>query len=247
MKTEKLYKILDDIAPFSSAEEWDNSGLLIGAKSKNVKKIGIVLDIDLESANYAKDNGFDLLISHHPIIFDLDKVITPDSAVAFMRKNKISAIALHTNMDRTGLINKALAKKLNLKYIEDIKDGYGIVCELPKKMSASNFAKYIKDKLKISGLSYCGKKSVKRIAVSSGSAFDDCDRAILQGCDGIITSDVKHNCFVEAKDKDFATFCVDHYDTEIFFCKELYKALKDRLDENTELQILPQKPYCKHI
>lgn len=247
MKTNRLYKILDKIAPFKNAEEWDNSGLIIGNEANEVKKVGILLDIDKESAEYAKQNNFDILISHHPVIFDKEKEITPDSAVAFLRDNKISAIAMHTNFDRTGYINLALAKALDLEFKEDIKDGYGKIFEASRAFTALEFANYIKEKLSVSGLIYRGEGRVKRFAVSSGSAFDDADMAILQGCDGIITSDVKHNCFVEAKDKNFAVFSVDHYDTEIFFCKILYSLLKEEVKDSIELEIIEQKPFCKHI
>ena len=69
MKTELLMDILNSVAPFKTAEEWDNSGLLIGSPDRDIHKIGIVLDITNDAVDFAAENGIDIIISHHPVIF----------------------------------------------------------------------------------------------------------------------------------------------------------------------------------
>ena len=246
MKINDILKILDSIAPFCTAEEWDNSGLLIGDADSEIKKIGIVLDITNETVDYAINNSIDLIISHHPVIFHPLANIDSSSPVYRMIANGISAIACHTNFDKTGRLNKALAERLDLEYICDIEGGWGIICALAIETDVEVFAQQVKEKIGATGLSYGGNRKIKKIAISTGSAFEDVYSALLQGADGIITSDVKHNGFIDAVNMNFSVISADHYDTEKLFCEELYALLKDTV-KDTQLEIITQESAQKHI
>ena len=111
-----IYKAVDKIAPFRYAEKWDNSGLLIGDKNSICKKVVLCLDITERIVNRAVDLGADVIISHHPIIFNSLKNISSDSIYAKLIKNNISAICAHTNLDMAkGGINDIIAQMLNVK------------------------------------------------------------------------------------------------------------------------------------
>lgn len=65
-----IYDYINSIAPFDTQEEWDNAGFLIGEFRKEVKKAVLCLDVTKAVAEYAKDVEADLIISHHPVIFN---------------------------------------------------------------------------------------------------------------------------------------------------------------------------------
>ena len=69
MKISQIAEIIEKIAPVEIAEEWDNVGLLIGNRDKEVSKVLVALDINPNIIKQAIECGADLIITHHPIIF----------------------------------------------------------------------------------------------------------------------------------------------------------------------------------
>ena len=65
----EVMKVMNELAPLRLQEAWDNPGLLIGDPRASAAKIMVTLDVTLENAAYAAENGIDLIISHHPVIF----------------------------------------------------------------------------------------------------------------------------------------------------------------------------------
>lgn len=69
MKLSKLMSILDYHVPFSTAESWDNVGLLIGDENQQVNGILTALDCTEEVVDQAIDKNINIIIAHHPLIF----------------------------------------------------------------------------------------------------------------------------------------------------------------------------------
>jgi len=103
MKIKQLLLELHQWAPFNYQESYDNSGLLVGSPDSEIKKILISLDITEEVIDEAIKGDFNLIISHHPIIFQGLKSLkgsTPEERIVMAAiKNDISIIAMHTNLD----------------------------------------------------------------------------------------------------------------------------------------------------
>ncbi len=115
-----IYKAVDEVAPFRYAEKSDNSGLIIGDKISMCKKVMLCLDITNKMVDRAIEIGVDIIISHHPVIFNPIKSISTDSTYAKLIKHNISAICAHTNLDMAkGGINDLIAEKLNVKVITE--------------------------------------------------------------------------------------------------------------------------------
>ena len=110
-----IYKFIDEIAPFNTAMDFDNCGLLVGGKDNIVNKVLLSLDITREVVEEANNIGANLIISHHPVIFNPIKRIESKSALHLLCKSDISAICAHTNLDmaKEG-VNYSLAKKIGL-------------------------------------------------------------------------------------------------------------------------------------
>lgn len=120
MKLNQLVGELNNWAPLSLQESYDNSGLLVGNPKQEIKKILVTLDIVESTVNEAISGGFDLIISHHPIIFKGLKSLTgktsEERAILNAIKNNISIIAMHTNLDNVHYgVNARIADKLKLQ------------------------------------------------------------------------------------------------------------------------------------
>jgi dinuclear metal center YbgI/SA1388 family protein len=122
--------ILNVLAPFALAEEWDNAGLQVGDPAAPAGKIMVALDADLNAIEAAIAAGCRLLLTHHPMIFrPLKKISTADPLGRLLNlaiKNDLAIISLHTNFDITeGGVNDLLAERL------------GVTLSRPLKITAS--------------------------------------------------------------------------------------------------------------
>ena len=154
MKLSKLISILDTHVPFSTAESWDNVGLLIGDENQQVNGILTALDTE-DVVNQAIDKNINTIIAHHPLIFKGIKNIVQTGYGKIIRKpiqNDINLIAMHTNLDvNPNGVNKMLADTLglnNIKLINQQNTTYYKVQTFIPKENVENF----KDQLNQLGL-----------------------------------------------------------------------------------------------
>ncbi len=115
----KVIDIIDEIAPFSLAEKWDNPGLQIGSPDMVFSKILVALDPTMETLKMALSVNAQVIITHHPLLFHsishIDFNSFPGNFINEAIKNNISVIAAHTNLDNARMgINQILAIKLGL-------------------------------------------------------------------------------------------------------------------------------------
>lgn len=73
MKCYEIIEKLETLSPPSYAEEWDNIGLLVGRRDKEVRRIYIALDATDDVIEDAIRVQADMLLTHHPMIFHKDK------------------------------------------------------------------------------------------------------------------------------------------------------------------------------
>ena len=66
----EIYDLLQKKAPFETAEDWDNSGLVVGCREQRVTTVLVALDITKETVKRAVSCGAQLIVSHHPVIFE---------------------------------------------------------------------------------------------------------------------------------------------------------------------------------
>lgn len=124
-KVKDLYNYIDEIAPFKMSEKWDNSGLIIGNFNKEVSNCVFALDITNKVIDKAIKLKSNLIITHHPVIFNPIKQIPYDSIVYRLIENNISVISAHTNLDKAEFgISQILAEKLKLNNIKTLDNSY---------------------------------------------------------------------------------------------------------------------------
>ena len=98
MKVLELYKKIDELIQHSLSCDWDNDGLMCcSAPNKEVKRVLLTLDVTEAAVNFAVENKFDVIISHHPLIFrPISSVVSPK--LINLIKNDITVISLHSNL-----------------------------------------------------------------------------------------------------------------------------------------------------
>lgn len=114
-----IINLLDRLAPPCLAEKWDNPGLQVGNPNWPVHRILVSLDVTPENVSYAVQNGINMIVSHHPMLFhgiqEINGATNKGALIEALIRNKITSFAAHTNLDSvSGGINDALADKLQL-------------------------------------------------------------------------------------------------------------------------------------
>lgn len=221
-------------APVELALSFDNVGLLVGRRNKGVQRVLTALDITDEVICEAIDANADLIVSHHPLFFDLktvsDQSWTAERALT-LAENKIAAVCMHTNLDAAaGGVNDALINMLGAEAtgVLDPESLIGRVGTLSEAVFMEDFLLHVKKVLRCNGLRYHSAGiPVHKIAVCGGSGGSDIPLAYKAGCDTYVTADIKYDQFLEAKHLGLNLIDADHFCTE----NVVVPVLKDWLTE----------------
>lgn len=246
MKTVELYNFLNNAIPSSLSCEWDNDGAMCCPdKEKEVRRALITLDITAEAVEYAKDGGFDVIISHHPLIFKGLKSITPEVCVSArviaLIKSGISAMSFHTRLDAlSGGVNDTLAERLGvLNAVPFGSDGESIgrVGELSEPMELSDFARLVKEALGAPAVlcANAGQK-VKRVALLGGEGGDDIAAANASGADTYVSGRLGYHAMTDAPECGMNLIEAGHFYTEFPVCEKLRELVK-QADADIECEI----------
>ncbi len=235
MKVKDIFDYIDSFAPFDTAAEWDNSGLLVGDFDAEVKKALICLDVTEFTVKEAISENVQLIISHHPVIFKAQKNFLSGNPSYDAAINGISVISSHTNLDKAqGGVNDALCKVLELdfeKIAGPVADGFLNIGKLSEKTSSAGFAEFIKSKLG-GAVSFCDcGKMISKVGVLSGSGADFIDDALSIGCDGFVTGDASYHDFLDAKAKGISLFAAGHFETEVIITNVLADILRQKFSD----------------
>lgn len=219
-----ILNFIHTLAPKSLKMDWDNVGLLCGSANTPVTKVLVALDPFEHVCKEAADWGAELIVTHHPLIFQGLKSVTDDTSIGrgimTLCRNGISAINAHTNLDcAPGGVNDVLAETLGLDDITPIPYGDGENTLLRWGTIGSQtmeaFLAHVKWALGCGGLRYVDSgKPVCKVAVGGGSCADGMLDALSAGCDTFVTADVKYNQFWDAQDLGLNLIDAGHFCTE---------------------------------
>lgn len=217
-----ILSYLDSLYPLNLQLGFDNAGFIVGSRSREVSKVMLALDVTSEVVSEAADNGCSLIISHHPVIWNAMKQLCDDDItqkiVCNLIKNNISVISFHTNLDiaQNG-VNDVLIELLGAECESALdEDNCGRIGFLRcGEMPLSDFLAFCKNTLSSNGLRYydAGKK-VNKIAVMGGAGGFAIEAAFEKGCDTYITSDIKYDRFLAARELGINLIDADHFCTE---------------------------------
>lgn len=245
MKISEIITCANELAPFDAAAEWDSVGLLVGDAGADVERVLLALDITPSVIEEARSKNASLIISHHPVIFEPLRALTPDDPAYLLAKYDIAALCLHTNLDRAEAgVNTALAKAIGLKKTTLCPDDYLCVGETEKEYTADEFAALIKGRLNAPSVRYTGGK-VSRVAVSSGGGGEGVELYRKYGFDAFVTGELKHHHYLYAASHGIAAFDAGHFSTEDVVIEPLRKQLSDRFHDiafiKSETSICPYR------
>lgn len=221
----EIYTYIDSFAPFSTQEKWDNSGLLTGSMNKKVSKVLVTLDITNEVADEAAEIGAELIIAHHPVIFKPLYSLSENEPSCKLLKSGISAICIHTPYDvAEGGMSDILMNLVGFEKSEGILEitgqrnksyGFGTIGVASQEYQVDELAKKLKNVLGCTVVRYTdGGKPIKKAAFCTGSGGNLIEAALNQGADAYITSEVKHDQWLLAKQRGISVFDCGHFHTE---------------------------------
>ena len=248
MTVKDVYDYLNEIAPFDTAEEWDNCGLTVGSFQKEVKKIYIALDVTDDVLKDAKSFGADLVITHHPMIFNPVSQILCGSLVYKAVESGMSFIASHTCLDKAdGGVNHCLANKVGIKNLKTSENDEFLKYGEIGTCTAEEFANKIKSAVGgVVSFTDAGK-TIKTVALCSGSGGDLITKAKNVGADAFLTGEAKHHEYLLSKDLGVSLFVAGHFETENIVCEYLYNSLNEKFGDEIEIKVSALNPPVKYI
>lgn len=257
MTVSQLYTVLAERIPSSLSCEWDNDGVMcMPEPDRPACRVLIALDITEQVVDHAIVGNYDLIVSHHPLLFHGIKHLTTDDPVARravkLCRAGIAAFSFHTRLDAlAGGVNDVLAKLLSLKEISPFgNEGIGRVGTLTEPVSAEAFAATVAERLCAPTVTLADAgKPIVRVAVLGGSGGDDVTAAFAAEADAYVTGEAPHHWQVDAPEMGLSLIIAGHYYTEAPVCAMLTEMIGTLMpeahiatfDSNTTKTITGQK------
>ncbi len=235
---------LDQFAPLSTAESWDNVGLLLGDSAQEIDSILTCLTLTPDVAAEAIERNVGLIVTHHPILFRAVQKITAETPEGRMLldlvANRIAVYSPHTAFDSAVKgINQQWSEQLKLQNINPLRPfdeselveqspGAGRCGDLPNSVSLNQFIEQVKEVCKIKQLQFVGdlNQQVNKVGIACGAAAEFMHEAAALDCDVLITGEARFHDCLEARTKPIGLMLVGHYASERFACEQLATVLQ---------------------
>ncbi|MDZ7620649.1 MAG: Nif3-like dinuclear metal center hexameric protein [Patescibacteria group bacterium] len=238
-----IIRFLEDLAPLSLAEEWDNVGLLLGDRRRPVTRVMTCLTLTPPTVAEAVEHEADLVVVHHPLPFRPVQRITADTTVGAMLLELISSdtavYSAHTAFDSAAEgINQRLAQGLQLRGIAPLVPGEGVLgtgrtgwLEQPTALAA--LADRAKQFLGIDRMGVVGdlKREVRLLGVTCGAADDLLRPAIDAGCECVLVGEARFHTCLEAEAAGVSLLLPGHFASERFAMEALADVLRGQFPE----------------
>ena len=241
MILQEIIKKIENFAPLCMACEGDNPGLMFGKKDKEISKVLVALDVDLCIIREAKEKGADLILTHHPLMFDpirqINETTPAGRCLLELADGNIALYSAHTNLDSAkGGLNDIFAEKLGIMdtapievtFVDENGTSYGIgrVGTIEKETTLSEFAAFVCKKFDLPSTNFVGDGNAKiqTVAVCSGSGGSLLSEV---SADVYVTGDIKYSNARNAADAGQNLVIAGHYETEICAMEVFKEILAD--------------------
>lgn len=241
MKMSELQNIIENMSPLELQESWDNSGMQVLTCDRDINRILVAMEVTSKVIDEASGYGADVIITHHPLIFDrLNKVdcndITGNLIIKLIKAN-INVYSSHTPFDKcSGGNNDYLARLMHLtdvKKMEEDDSGYCRVGFVDGECSVSEFADQLCRWLKLDKgkLSFSGDPDSRayKVGLCTGAGSDFIFAAKKAGCDLFVTGDVKYHAAQNAKERGLNLLDIGHYGSERLFAENMASYLRKHI------------------
>jgi len=242
MKACEVAAVIEAFAPPAWQEAWDNSGFCVGAVQTSVKGVLLCLDLTNEVLDEALSLGANMIVSHHPLIFQGLKQLCEQNEtarlVAKALRHELVIYACHTNLDKAPEgVSKVLASTIGLENTralrpestEPFSEGLGIVGDLPQPEALPAFLQRLKQAL---GLPYIRTSphifsQIQRVGICGGGAASLMPDALRAGVDIFLGGDFRYHDFFP-QDPPMMIADIGHYESEIGIIDRLFHILSEK-------------------
>ncbi len=237
-KVNKIIKRIEEFAPLTTMQAWDNSGWQINLGIEDTKKILVALDVTPSTVDEAIDKKCDLILSHHPVFFTSIKSIHSPYIIKAIQNN-IQIYSAHTNLDiAQGGVSEYLAEKCGFK---DLDTAFEFI-KYKQFRKEENFSKLISTLKTIFSLPSVRvvnskRKTYRSIAFCSGSGAEYIQDLEKIGIDVFITGDLKHHQALNAN--KMTIIDLGHFHSEKIVVEIFENLLKN---EDVEVFAAVEKP-----
>lgn len=242
-KISEVLAALERLAPRELAADWDNPGLLLGDAAAECRGVLTALDLSADVIRQAAAAGCNLILTHHPFIFQAQKQILPGryegDMIAALLKADMAVVACHTNWDNApGGINWALAEALGLQNVAPFAAPAAgdeillLAGDLPEDLSAGALLRHVRRALGLPALRAAGldaSKTYRRLGVCGGAGMEFWPQARAAGCDAFLSADAKHHEGLQAAAAGFAVLDGTHFATEVVGIRRLGRLLAEAM------------------
>jgi dinuclear metal center YbgI/SA1388 family protein len=240
MTAREVAAILEEWAPLSIQESWDNAGFCIGLPQTEVTGVLLCLDLSMQVIDEALSMGANMIISHHPLIFQGIKQICGQNELARMVakaiRHDLVVYAAHTNADKAmSGVSGQMADLLGLEDREILlpdpasPTGLGIIGNLSKPQETKQFLLMIKQVFKLSCLRTGPLHSpqVHRIALCGGSGAKLISHAQKRGADIFLSGDISYHHFFPGEGPMIIAD-MGHYESETGIIQRFVQVLSEK-------------------
>ncbi len=241
LHVQDISDFLRSLAPLELAAEWDNVGLLVGGAG-TVERAMTCLTLTPDVAAEAVRERAQLVVTHHPLLFEAAKRLTTDTlegrTLLSLIAAGVSVYSPHTAFDSAaGGINAQLADLLGLQEVRPLRPvpgeaalghpGSGRYGRLPATLSFAQFLALVKQSLQVRHVQYvdADRQNVQTVGIACGSAAEFIPDALRAGCDVLLTGEARFHACLEARESGLALVLPGHYATERPGVEELARAL----------------------
>lgn len=246
MQIKELLTYLENIAPLTNQEHYDNSGMICGDENADLSGVLLCIDSTEEHIEEAISKNCNLIIAHHPLIFGGIKKLTPDHFVGRTLikaiRNNVAIYAMHTNLDNLlyNGVSEKIARKIGLTNItllspkmslttEEIPVGAGIIGTCIAPTPEREFLLRLKKAMQAECIRYTGfsGKMIEKVAVCGGSGAFLLPAAMQSGADAFVSADFKYHDFFEA-DRKILIADIGHFESEQYTVEIIYDLITKR-------------------
>ena len=238
-----ICNILEDFAPLCLQESYDNAGLIIGNRNNVTTGVLIALDVTNEVLDEAIKLGYNMILTHHPLIFKGIKTINgkgnTETCLIKAIKNDLNIYAGHTNVDSVrGGVNEKMADKLTLlnrqilspNLNSNMESGLGMIGELESALTETEFLQKVKDTFHCQSIrhSRLSNRKIQKVALCGGAGSNFLETAQVSGADAFITGEAKYHEFFSLA-QEILLVDAGHYETEQFTKEVFFELLSKKL------------------
>lgn len=224
MTVEQLYEALEERFPRSLSCSWDHDGkMVLPEGGREVTKVLCCLDCTDGAIERAKEEGCELILSHHPLLFRPFYALNreePNVRKALdLYSSGIALFSFHTRFDcGKGGVNDELSALFGLEEVRPfLVEGLpmGRIGKLPKALSTEELASKVKAVLGCKSLRLTlDRKDIQWLAVLGGSGGDAYKEALAAGADGYLTGEAGYHEMLDAADQGLCMVVAGHDYTE---------------------------------